>query len=242
MRFKQTLLSTYCASSIYLHLSLLGRSGQSLDQTDQTPFYASQNKTQSNEVHVTDKLSATKSRPRLDCPFLSKRAKVQRLEAMLEERQTPEEREAVALRERGYGPTSALANLRLFDAPEGTGMYAARHPFLCGGLFLFARMCTCACACLCERLACVFSRAFDNLRLFYVPEGTGMLLPPFVGRSCFSCSGRRVRVLHGRAACVRRVSLHTNRRDVVRRFETAVRNVAAGLLSGGLFSVVLHVV
>lgn len=56
--------------------------------------------------------------------FSPKHAKVQRLEAMLEERQTPEEKEAVALRERGYGPTSALANLRLFDAPEGTGVYA----------------------------------------------------------------------------------------------------------------------
>lgn len=40
---------------------------------------------------------------------------------MLEERQTPEEKDMVAQRERGYGPTSALANLRLFDAPEGTG-------------------------------------------------------------------------------------------------------------------------
>lgn len=45
----------------------------------------------------------------------------QKLESMLEERQTPEERDMVKLRERGYGPTSALANLRLFDAPEGTG-------------------------------------------------------------------------------------------------------------------------
>ncbi|CAN0158888.1 unnamed protein product [Pylaiella littoralis] len=42
------------------------------------------------------------------------------LESMLDERQTPEEKGAVALRGRGYGPTSALANLRLFDAPEGT--------------------------------------------------------------------------------------------------------------------------
>lgn len=50
------------------------------------------------------------------------RAREQSLEAMLDERQTPEEKGAVALRERGYGPTSALANLRLFDAPEGTGM------------------------------------------------------------------------------------------------------------------------
>lgn len=40
---------------------------------------------------------------------------------MLEERQTPEERDMVKQRERGYGPTSALANVRLFDAPEGTG-------------------------------------------------------------------------------------------------------------------------
>lgn len=46
---------------------------------------------------------------------------LQVLEAMLEERQTPEERERDALRERGYGPTSSLATLRLFDAPEGTG-------------------------------------------------------------------------------------------------------------------------
>lgn len=45
----------------------------------------------------------------------------QKLEAMLEERQTPEERDMVKQRELGYGPTSALANLRLFDAPEGTG-------------------------------------------------------------------------------------------------------------------------
>ncbi|CAN0288542.1 unnamed protein product, partial [Ectocarpus sp. 4 AP-2014] len=52
--------------------------------------------------------------------FEDKAPSWERLEAMLEERQTPEEREAVALRERGYGPTSALANLRLFDAPEGT--------------------------------------------------------------------------------------------------------------------------
>ncbi|CAN0424717.1 unnamed protein product, partial [Laminaria digitata] len=44
----------------------------------------------------------------------------QRLEALLEERQTPEEKEASALRDRGYGPTSSLATLRLFDAPEGT--------------------------------------------------------------------------------------------------------------------------
>lgn len=47
----------------------------------------------------------------------------QKLESMLEERQTPEERGMVKQRERGYGPTSALANLRLFDAPEGTGGY-----------------------------------------------------------------------------------------------------------------------
>lgn len=26
-----------------------------------------------------------------------------------------------AVRDKGYGPTSALASLRLFDAPEGTG-------------------------------------------------------------------------------------------------------------------------
>ncbi|CAM9246881.1 unnamed protein product [Ascophyllum nodosum] len=42
------------------------------------------------------------------------------LEALLQERQTQEETEVKAVRERGYGPTSALANLRLFDAPEGT--------------------------------------------------------------------------------------------------------------------------
>ncbi|CAM9497065.1 unnamed protein product [Ectocarpus sp. 12 AP-2014] len=52
--------------------------------------------------------------------FEDKAPSWERLEAVLEERQTPEEREAVALRKRGYGPTSALANLRLFDAPEGT--------------------------------------------------------------------------------------------------------------------------
>ena len=45
----------------------------------------------------------------------------QTLEALLQERQTQEETEVKAVRERGYGPTSALANLRLFDAPEGTG-------------------------------------------------------------------------------------------------------------------------
>lgn len=43
------------------------------------------------------------------------------LEAMLEERQTVEERERNGLRERGYGPSSSLATLRLFDSPEGTG-------------------------------------------------------------------------------------------------------------------------
>lgn len=46
---------------------------------------------------------------------------------MLEERQTPEERDMVTQRERGYGPTSALASLRLFDAPEGTGGYIDIH-------------------------------------------------------------------------------------------------------------------
>lgn len=45
----------------------------------------------------------------------------QTLEALLQEQQTPEERGAEALRDKGYGPTSALANLRLFDSPEGTG-------------------------------------------------------------------------------------------------------------------------
>ena len=52
----------------------------------------------------------------------------QRLEALLEERQTPEEKEADALRDRGYGPTSSLATLRLFDAPEGTGRQG-RHRY-----------------------------------------------------------------------------------------------------------------
>ena len=45
----------------------------------------------------------------------------QKLESMLQERQTQEERDMVKQRERGYGPTSALASHRLFDAPEGTG-------------------------------------------------------------------------------------------------------------------------
>ncbi|CAM9937690.1 unnamed protein product [Phaeothamnion confervicola] len=39
---------------------------------------------------------------------------------MLRAKQTPEEREADAERERGYGPASSAASLRLFDAPPGT--------------------------------------------------------------------------------------------------------------------------
>ena len=57
--------------------------------------------------------------------FLPPPTEGQRLETLLEERQTPEEKEAVALRDRGYGPTSSLATLRLFDAPEGTGIATA---------------------------------------------------------------------------------------------------------------------
>lgn len=50
---------------------------------------------------------------------------------MIYDRQSPEERERDALRERGYGPTSALAKLRLFDEPEGTGEHVIVARCLC---------------------------------------------------------------------------------------------------------------